>query len=57
MRMRLGRRNGKVAKLPFKEQTEAEELAGFATLPPIAGPTIVPIEQTNDITHMLCLCV
>jgi len=55
--MRLGRRNGKVAKLPFKEQTEAEELAGFATLPPIAGPTIVPIEQTNDITHMLCLCV
>lgn len=31
------------------EKTEGMEMAGLAKVPPIAGPMIVPIDQTNGI--------
>ena len=36
--------------MPVGEKTEGKEMAGLAKVPPIAGPMIVPIDQTNGIT-------
>ena len=36
--------------MPDGEKTEGMEVAGWARVPPIAGPMIVPIDQTNGIT-------
>lgn len=47
---RLGRRYGKWAKMPVGEKMEGIEMTGLAKVPPIAGPMIVPIDQTNGIT-------
>lgn len=48
--IRLGSRNGKTAKTPLGENKEGNVLAGFAKDPPIAGPIIVPIDQTKGMT-------
>ena len=39
-----------MAKTPVGEKREGRETEGRAKVPPIAGPTIVPIDQTNGIT-------
>ena len=36
--------------MPVGEKYEGIEIAGLAKVPPIAGPMIVPIDQTNGIT-------
>lgn len=47
---RFGRRKGKVAKIPLGENMLGIDSAGFAKVPPIAGPMIVPILHTNGMT-------
>ena len=39
-----------MAKTPVGEKTEGMDTEGRAKVPPIAGPMIVPIDQTNGIT-------
>ena len=39
-----------MAKTPVGEKREGRETEGRAKVPPIAGPMIVPIHQTNGIT-------
>ena len=39
-----------MAKTPVGEKREGRETEGRAKVPPIAGPMIVPIDQTNGIT-------
>lgn len=48
--IKLGRRKGKVAKMPSGEKRDGRDLAGSANVPPIAGPMMVPIDHTNGMT-------
>lgn len=48
--IRFGRRYGKRAKMPFAEKWLGKLFAGSENRPPIDGPTMVPIDQTNGMT-------
>lgn len=36
--------------MPVGEKTEGMEIEGLAKVPPIAGPMMVPLDQTNGMT-------
>ncbi len=36
--------------MPVGEKTEGMEIEGLEKVPPIAGPMMVPMDQTNGIT-------
>lgn len=48
--IRLGRRKGNLPKMPVEEKRSGMEMAGLAVRPPMAGPMIVPMDQTKGIT-------
>ena len=48
--IRFGRRYGKVVKRPLGGKIDGRDTDGFANVPPIIGPMIVPIDHTNGST-------
>lgn len=49
--IKFGSRYGKVLKIPSGEKMFGKVTVGSANVPPIAGPIIVPILQTNGMTE------
>src|SRR5580700_11320299 len=49
--IRLGKRYGKQPNRPCLEKIFGNEVAGSVKVPPITGPMIEPIAQTNGITE------